>query len=64
MCNYLVYTYSLHVDNMFEEMPVMASRGPHMFLFNLFLLHHCLPVLLPVLSYHSILGSVVVYGPK
>jgi len=45
---------------MFDEMPVMASRGLAMVLLNLLLLHHCFPILLPILSYHSILGSDLV----
>jgi len=49
---------------MFDEIPVMASRDLDMFLFSLFLWHHCLLVLLLVLSYHSILGSVLGYGPE
>jgi len=43
--NYVVYTYRLHVDDMFDKMFVMASRGLIKVLFNLLLLHHCFPVL-------------------
>ena len=42
---------------MFDEIPRMASRGLIKVLFNLLLLHHCLPIILVFLSYHSILGS-------
>ena len=34
MLNYVVYTCRLHVCDLFEEMPVMASRGLVKGLFN------------------------------
>jgi len=49
---------------MFYEIPVMASRGLVMVLFNLLLFHPCFLVFLPALSDHSILGSVVGSGTK
>ena len=49
---------------MFGEMPVIASRGLVKVLFNLFIWHHCFPILLVILSYHSILGSDLGSGPK
>lgn len=49
---------------MFDEIPGMASRGLIKVLFNLFLLNHCFPILLFLLSYHSILGSDLGFGPK
>lgn len=49
---------------MFNEMPVMASRGLVKVLFNLLLLHHCFHIPLIILSYHSILGSDLGFGPK
>jgi len=42
---------------MFDEMFVMASRGLVMVFFRLFILYHCHPLLLLILSYHSILGN-------
>ena len=34
MLKYVVYTYRLHVCDMFDEMPVMASRNLVKGLFN------------------------------
>ena len=58
------YTCRLHVDDLFDEMPLMANRGLVMDLFNLCLLHHCFHVILLILSYDSILGSGMGFGPK
>ena len=55
--NYVVYTYRLHVDDMFYEMPVMASRGLVMVLLSLFILLHYFYLLFLISSYHSILGN-------
>ena len=49
---------------MFDKIPGMASRGVIKVLFDLFLLHHCFPILLLISSYHSILGSGLGSGPK
>ena len=49
---------------MFDEMPVMASRGLLKVLINLMLLHHDLLVLYMILSFHSILGSGLGSGPE
>ena len=54
----------LHVDDMFDEMPIMASRGLVMILFILLLLYPCYLVSLPILNDHSILGSVTSSGPE
>ena len=62
--NSIVYTYKLHVDDMFDKIPFMANRGLINVLFNLFILHHCFLVLLLLLIYHSILGSYVGCWPK
>ena len=62
--NYVVYTCRLHVDDMFDEMPVMDSRVLVMILFILLLLHHCFLASLLILSDHSILGSDLGYGPE
>jgi len=45
------------VDDIFEKMPVMASRGLFKVLLSLLLLLHCFPVLFLISSCHSILGS-------
>ena len=42
---------------MFDEIPVMACKGPVKVLFNLLLLYHCFLVCLLILSYLSIMGS-------
>jgi hypothetical protein len=34
MLRYVVYTCRLHICDMFDEMPVMASRGPVKSLFK------------------------------
>jgi len=57
MLNSVVYTYRLHVDDVFEKMPLMGNTGWVMVLFSLLILHHCFPVLLLILIYHSILES-------
>ena len=49
---------------MFDEMLIMASKGLVKVLFNLFLLYHCFPVILLVLSYHSIVGNGLGFRPK
>ena len=56
--NCVIYTCRLYVHDMFDEIPVTASRGLVMILFILFLLHHCFLASLLILSDHSILGSV------
>jgi len=62
--NSVVYICRLHVDNMFDEMPVLASRDLVMILFSLFLLHNCFPVFLLILIYHSILSNGLSSGPE
>ena len=62
--NSVVYTCRLHVDDMFDEMSVMASRGLVMVFFILFILHIFFLVFLPILSYHSIMGSIPGFRPK
>lgn len=57
MFNYVGYTCRLHAYDMFDEMPVMASKGMIKILFNLLVMHHCFPVILLLLSYHSILSN-------
>jgi len=64
MFNFVGYTYKLHACDMFDEIPIMASRDLIKVLFNLFLLHHCFPILLLLLSYHSIMGSNLSSRPK
>ena len=62
--NSVVYTFRLHVDDMFDKMPSMASRGLIMVLFNLFIFHHCFHVFLLISSCHSLLGSVMGSRPE
>ena len=45
----ILYTCRLHVDDMFDEMHVMASRGLVMILSILLLLYPCYLVSLPIL---------------
>ena len=52
------------MDDMLDEMPLMANRGLIKVFFNLFLLHHCFHVLLLFLSYHSIMGSDLDFRPE
>jgi len=49
---------------MFDEMPVMASKGLVKDLSNYLLWHHFIPVLYLILSFHSILGSGLGIGPE
>lgn len=58
------YTCRLHVDDIFDEIHVVACRGLVMVLFSLFLLHHYFPLILLILSYHPILGSDLGSWPK
>lgn len=44
----IVMTYKMHICDMFDEIPVMASRGPLKYLFNYFLQYHCFDV-----NFHS-----------
>jgi len=64
MFNSINYTDRFHLYDMFDEMPVMAGRGLIKVLFNLLLLHHCFSILLLLLSYHSIMGNDLGFGPK
>lgn len=64
MFNYVGYTYRLHACHMFDEMPVMASRGLIKVFFNLLLLRHCFLALLLLLNYHSIMGSDLGFWPE
>ena len=64
MFNYVGYTCRLHSCDMFDEMPVMASRDLLDFLLNIFLLHHCFPVILLILIHHSIVGNALGSRPK
>ena len=54
--NSIVYTCRLHVDNMFDDIPVMASRGLVKVLINYLIFHHCFPVHYLIMNFHSILG--------
>jgi len=49
---------------MFDAMLVMASWGLVKALINDLLLYHCFPVLYLILSFHSILGSGLGFGPE
>jgi len=46
MFRYVIYTYRLHIHDMFDEMVVMASMGLVKVLFKYFLLHCHFPVIL------------------
>jgi len=41
---------------MFDEIPVMASRGLVKVLINYLIFHHCFPVHYLIMNFHSILG--------
>jgi len=64
MFNSIGYTCRLHACDMFDKILVMASRGLIKVLFNLLLLHHCFPIILLLLIYHSILGNDSGFGPE
>ena len=49
---------------MFDEIPIMASRGLAKVLLCLLLLLHCFIVLFLISSYHSILGVAWALGMK
>jgi len=46
MLKYVVYTYRLHICDMFDEMSIMASRGLVKGFFKYLLFHHCFPIIL------------------
>ena len=46
MLKYVIYTSRLHICDVFDEMPIMASRGPVKGLFKYLLLHHYFPIIL------------------
>ena len=54
----------LHVENMFDEIPVMASRGLVKVLINYLLLHNRFLILYLILSFHSSMGIDLGSGPK
>ena len=62
--NSVVYTCRLHVDDMFDEMLIMANRGLVKALINHLLFHHCFRVLYLIMSFHSFLGSGLGSGPE
>lgn len=49
---------------MFDEIPVMTSRGMVKVLLRLLLFHHYFLVLYLIMSFPSILGSGLYSGPK
>ena len=49
---------------MFDEIPVMDSRGMVKTLINYLLLHHCFPILYLIMNFHSIMGSGLGFGPE
>ena len=46
MLKFVVYTYRIHICDMFDEMPVMASGVLVKGLFKSLFLHHCFLVIL------------------
>jgi len=64
MFKFFGYTCRLHSCDMFDTILIMVSRDMINVLFNLFILHNCLHVLLLILIYHSIMGSDLHYGPR
>ena len=41
MLRFVIYICKLHIHNMFDEIPVMASRGPFKGLFKYLHFPHC-----------------------
>ena len=62
--NLFSYTCRLHICDMFEKIPAMASRVLVKGLFKYLHLHHCFPIIFLLGRYHSFLGSDLGSGPK
>ena len=44
MLKYVVMTCRMHISDIFDEIPIMASRGPTKSLFKYLHLYHCFDV--------------------
>ena len=64
MLSYVVKTYRFHICDMFDKIPVMASRGPVKSLFNYLHLYHCFEVTFHFYKFHGVLGSGLSHGPE
>lgn len=60
MLKYVVMTYRLHICDMFDKMPFMASRGP----VKSFHLYHCFNVTFHFQKFQEVLGSGFNPGPE
>lgn len=52
MIKFVVCTCSLHICDMFDKMPVVASSDLVKSLFNYFIFHHCFPIIVLNMSFN------------
>lgn len=57
MLRYIIMTYRMHICDMFDEIPVMASKGPVKSLFKNLHWYHCLYAFFHLCKFHEVLGS-------
>jgi len=57
MLRYVVITYRFHIHDLFDEIPVMSSRGTIKCLFKYLHLYQCLNVFFHSRRFHGVLGS-------
>jgi len=53
----IVMTCRLHICDLFDEIPVMASRGPIKSLFKYLHLYHFFDITFNLWKFHELLGS-------
>ena len=64
MLTYVVMTCRLHVCDMFDEIPVMTSRGQVKSLFKIFHYYLCFYAIYHLWKFHEVLGSDLILGPE
>ena len=57
MLRSIVMTRRRHICDMFDEMPIMASRGSIKSLFKYLHLYHCFDVTFHFWKFHGVMGS-------
>jgi len=64
MLRFVVITCRIHICDMFDEIPVMASRGLVKYLFKYLHLYHCFYVTFNFWKFHEVMGSGLRPGPE
>ena len=57
MLRYVIRNCRVHICDVFDEIPFMASRGPFKSLFKNLYWYHCLYVSFHFYKFHEVLGS-------